>query len=91
MQLIEIINENNLKSQFENTYFEQKFEIQKENDLNITIKGFVDKILTFNDGENTYVVVIDYKTGGMHNDFKKVVYGLDMQLLMYLYLIKNTN
>ena len=91
LQLIEIINENNLKSQFENTYFEQKFEIQKENDLNITIKGFVDKILTFNDGENTYVVVIDYKTGGMHNDFNKVVYGLDMQLLMYLYLIKNTN
>lgn len=91
LELIEILNENLEKTQFENTYFEQYFEIERENDLKITIKGFVDKIMTLNDGENTYVIVIDYKTGGMHNDIKKVVYGLDMQLLMYLYLIKNTD
>lgn len=90
-ELIEILNENNNRSQFKGEYFEQSFRIKKDNDLDITIKGFVDKILTFNDGINTYVIVIDYKTGGMHNDFKKVVHGLDMQLLMYLYLIKNTD
>ena len=90
-ELIEILNENNSRSQFKGEYFEQSFRIKKDNDLDITIKGFVDKILTFNDGINTYVIVIDYKTGGMHNDFKKVVHGLDMQLLMYLYLIKNTD
>lgn len=89
-ELISILNENDEKSKFKNTYFEQSFQIKIDNDLDINIKGFVDKILTFNDGESTYVIVIDYKTGGMHNDFKKVVHGLDMQLLMYLYLIKKS-
>ena len=88
--LIEILNENYERTKFENTYFEQSFKIKVENDIDISLKGFVDKILTLNDGESTYVIVIDYKTGGMHNDFKKVVHGLDMQLLMYLYLIKNS-
>lgn len=90
-ELIEIIDKNNEKSKFKNTYFEQRFTIHKENDLNIKIVGNVDKIMTFREEDSTYVIVVDYKTGKPSCDFKKVVYGLDMQLLMYLYLIKNTS
>lgn len=91
LQLIEIIKENDNKSKFESTYFEQFFSINKENDLEVNVVGFVDKILTFKTDDATYVVVIDYKTGGIYGDIEKVVYGLDMQLLVYLYLIKNTD
>ncbi|MEG0266042.1 MAG: PD-(D/E)XK nuclease family protein [Bacilli bacterium] len=86
MDFIEILDARDKISDFAPTYLEEKFEINIKDDLNIKIKGFVDKILTF---ENN-VVVIDYKTGSSSHNLNNAIYGLDMQLLMYLYLIKNT-
>lgn len=91
LELIEIVDSQLENTNYENTYFEKWFSITKDNDLNIKIVGKIDKIMTFKDNDNTYVVVVDYKTGTLHADFNKVVYGMDMQLLVYLYLIKNTD
>ena len=91
LKLIEIIMEQNSRTNFENTYFEEKFEIDKSNTIEIKILGFIDKVLTFKDNDNTYVIVVDYKTGTIHSNFNNVIYGLNMQLLVYLYLLKNTN
>lgn len=90
-KLITILNEELEKTSYNNTYFEEWFSIDKTNDLEINIVGKIDKILTLKDDVNTYVIVVDYKTGALHNDFNKVIYGLDMQLLYYLYLIKNSS
>lgn len=90
-KLVDNLNEQLDKTKYINTYFEEWFSISKDNDLEFKIVGKIDKILTLKDDKNTYVIVIDYKTGSMHSDFNKVIYGLDMQLLYYLYLIKNTD
>ena len=89
-KLISVINDNLEKTDYDNSYFEHWFSINKENDLEVKIVGKIDRIMTFKDENNTYTIVIDYKTGSLHGDFNKVIYGLDMQLLYYLYLIKNT-
>jgi len=89
-KLIGILNDEMERSSYENSYFEEWFSIDKSDDLEIKIVGKIDKVLTLKDDTNTYVIVVDYKTGALHNDFNNVVYGLDMQLLYYLYLIKNS-
>lgn len=89
-KLISVINDELDKTDYDNSYFEHWFSINKENDLEVKIVGKIDRIMTFKDENSTYTVVIDYKTGSLHGDFNKVIYGLDMQLLFYLYLIKNT-
>lgn len=91
LELINIMNEQLENTSYKATFFEKWFSINKDNDLNIKVVGKIDKIMTFNDNDNTYVLVIDYKTGLLHADFNKAIYGMDMQLLLYLYLIKNTN
>lgn len=91
LQLINIMDKQLERSDYSGTYFEKWFSIIKDNDLNIKVVGKIDKIMTLTDENNTYVIVVDYKTGLLHADFNKVVYGMDMQLLTYLYLIKNTN
>lgn len=90
LKLIAIIKEQLKRSSFHNQWFEEKFSITKNYEIKVTIKGFIDKIMTFEDKDNTYVIVIDYKTGTIHSDFNYVIYGLNMQLLIYLYLIKNS-
>ena len=90
-KLLNILNMQLDKTEYENEYFEEWFSVEKKDDLEFKIVGKIDKILTLKDGINTYVIVIDYKTGSMHGDFNKVIHGLDMQLLYYLYLIKNTS
>lgn len=90
IKLIEKLKEREKISDFKNSYFEQFLTIDKESKLNIKVVGFVDKILLFNDGTYNYVIVIDYKTGTVSTDLTKIKDGFNMQLLMYLYLIKNT-
>lgn len=54
----------------------------------VVFKGFVDKILyDFIDGENI-AVIIDYKTGNPELNINNVPYGMDMQLPVYVYLVK---
>lgn len=90
-KLIAIIKEQLNRSSFKNTYFEEKFTIEQDKSIKVTIKGFIDKIMTLEDNDNTYVIIIDYKTGTIHSDFNYIIYGMNMQLLIYLYLIKNSN
>lgn len=90
-RLISLLNNCLTRTNYDNTYFEEWFSIDKTDDLEVKIVGKIDKIMTLKDEDKTYVIVIDYKTGSLHKDFNKVIYGFDMQLLYYLYLIKNTS
>lgn len=71
--------------------YEKEIIIDINKDLHITFKGFVDKIM-YNefDGE-TIVAIVDYKTGNPNININNIKYGLDMQLPIYMYLIKNSN
>ena len=58
---------------------------------NVTFIGFVDKIMYENKDNHTIAAIIDYKTGNPDLNIDNIIYGLDMQLPVYLFLIKNSN
>ena len=51
--------------------------------------GKVDRVdtMTSNDGEKTYLRVIDYKTGGKDFKLSDIISGVNMQMLLYLICI----
>ena len=53
----------------------------------VSLRGTVDRVDTWRDGEDTYVRVVDYKTGQKLFDPADVQIGLNVQLLLYLFSI----
>ena len=69
---------------------EHKITIDKSTVIPVLFKGFVDKIM-YRESNDTLVSIIDYKTGKADINLYNVVYGLSMQLPIYLYLVKKSN
>ncbi len=74
-----------------NEMHEEKINIELLDNPHVTFKGFVDKIMYGDYDGKTLVSVIDYKTGNIDINIKKILYGLSMQLPVYLYLIKKSD
>lgn len=53
----------------------------------IKLKGSVDRVDMLTIGEDKYVRVVDYKSGGKNFQLSDVFYGLNMQMLIYLFSI----
>ncbi len=53
-----------------------------------TLEGKVDRVDIWKHGEQTYYRVIDYKTGHKTFDYSEVYYGLGLQMLIYLFALK---
>ncbi len=53
----------------------------------LKLKGSVDRVDVMEEGENTFLRVVDYKSGGKKFDLNEVYYGLNMQMLIYLFAI----
>ena len=79
-------------SRFKPEYFELQLQggtpfpplkIPTENGM-VLVGGVIDRVDLFESGRGTYVRVVDYKTG--YKDFKltDVLYGLSLQMLIYL-------
>ena len=49
--------------------------------------GSVDRIDTYTNGDKTYVRVIDYKSGAKTFSFDDLLYGVNMQMLLYLFTL----
>ncbi len=73
-----------------NVFTERKITIDKSSDIKVIFKGFVDKIMYKEYDNKTLVSIIDYKTGNTDIDIYNSIYGIDMQLLIYLYLISKS-
>lgn len=54
-----------------------------------TFNGRIDKMLYKIDGDNVYIAIIDYKTGGDEPSLKNLEDGLNLQLPSYIYLASN--
>ena len=86
--IIETINLQNEDISLNNIITEELVEIKKNyEDMDITFKGYVDKILTNDD--KSIMAIIDYKTGNPNLNLNNTIYGLDLQLPVYLYLGRN--
>lgn len=55
---------------------------------NLALRGVADRVDVWHRGENSYLRVIDYKTGSKTFDMEKVKDGLDMQMLIYLFALR---
>lgn len=87
--IIETIKNQLSYTQLTNSMYEKKIVIDVDKDLQIRFKGFVDKILYNEFYGKTVVAIIDYKTGNPNLNINNTIYGLEMQLPVYIYLIKN--
>lgn len=67
---------------------EEKISLNIEGKMNVTITGIIDKVMYKEENNHTYLVVIDYKTGNPDINLNNTIYGINMQLPMYLYLLK---
>ncbi len=92
LQLIIETIKNQLKyTQFDKFMYEKKIKIKVNEELNITFEGYIDKLMYKEFDDYTVVVIVDYKTGDPKLSLNNIVYGLDMQLPIYVYLVKNSN
>ena len=72
-------------------YFEKKIYIDKSKDIPVTFMGIVDKIMYKSVNGEELISIIDYKTGNPSTSLYNIIYGIDMQLPVYLYLVKYSN
>ncbi|MBQ8219028.1 MAG: PD-(D/E)XK nuclease family protein [Bacilli bacterium] len=73
-------------SLFNQALYEKEIMIDYGN--NVKFVGIIDKVLYYIDNNQTYIALIDYKTGNDNISLKYLKYGLDIQLPIYLYLSK---
>ena len=76
-------------TQFKKTLCEQRLLVSYDNPMILPIKGFIDKMMIYEDNQATYFALIDYKTGNPTLSLKHLQFGLSMQLPVYLYLVNH--
>ncbi len=54
----------------------------------VRVVGTVDRVDAMPAGDKTYLRVVDYKTGNKKFDLREVYYGLDCQMLLYLFTLE---
>lgn len=85
--IINVINEQDSEGELNESLYEENIRIDKSKELNIVFKGFVDKIKYSK--TDKVASIIDYKTGTPVINLNNCYYGLDLQLPIYLYLLKH--
>lgn len=89
VSLVDVILKQMKYTKLSKAMYEKEIVVNVSVDGNVKFKGFVDKILyDYFDGKMVSVI-IDYKTGNPNININRSIYGLDMQLPIYVYLIKN--
>lgn len=82
--IIQIINKQYTYTTFNKALYEEEINIPLSE--NVTFKGIIDKLLYKEEGNQTLVAIIDYKTGNLKLNLNNIIYGLSLQLPVYLYL-----
>ncbi len=65
--------------------------LKLENGIEIILSGVVDRVDIYEKGDKKYVRVVDYKTGATEFSMEALEYGLNMQMLLYLFSITDIN
>lgn len=68
-------------------------ELNKEftyDDIKVNFTGFIDKVMIGHEKDKEVIAVVDYKTGEKSIKLDNLEYGLNIQLPIYLYLLKNS-
>ncbi len=65
----------------------QPLELQTADGVRVRVEGVVDRVDIMERGGRRYVRVVDYKSGGKQFRLDDVLYGLNLQMLLYLFTI----
>ena len=101
--LVSVVNR--LKDEFSQSLFEAKaFELKIDkdgevkpqivnlNDGTLQIRGSIDRVDVYENNGTKYIRVVDYKSGTKHFSLEDVLYGLNLQMFIYLFnLCKDTD
>ncbi len=90
LKLIDILNKQDLMTGYNDAYYEKKIDIDLKKKVSVIFTGSIDKIMYYQNIEDTYFSIIDYKTGSIDTHIEPMKYGLHMQLPVYLYLIHHS-
>lgn len=88
---IEVLRNQEEYTTYSEKLYEKKIDIDIDQYIKTTFTGNIDKIMYKKDGEETFLSIIDYKTGTLHTNIYNMKYGLDMQLPIYLFLVYYSN
>ncbi len=58
--------------------------------MKAVLRGFIDRVDTWNGGGSTYYRVVDYKTGRKDFDYCDVFNGVGLQMLLYMFALKHS-
>ena len=90
--LLKYLKEQENFSSLKTYMFEKELCVYKEYDgINVLFKGFIDKVMSTKYNDKEVIAVVDYKTGDKNIKLDALNYGLNIQLPIYLYLLKKTD
>ena len=90
--LLKYLKEQRKTSSLNDYLFETELNVEKEYDgVKVNFKGFIDKVMTTKYNDKEVIAVVDYKTGDKNVKLDTLEYGLNMQLPIYLYLLKTSD
>ena len=89
--VIEVIKKHQFITGFNQMLYEEKIDLCLKKSPYVHFKGFVDKIMYKEKNGENLVSIIDYKTGDVDIKINNLIFGLSMQLPIYLYLVKNSD
>lgn len=93
---VDVIKEQIVRGDFEPLYTEIEFGqnavipaivLDLDDDHKVSIEGRIDRVDVLRDNDKNYIRIIDYKSGSRELSLEDIIYGLQMQLLVYLDVI----
>ena len=62
----------------------EPYKVELDDEHSVSVTGYIDRVDKFEKNDETYIRVVDYKTG--NKDFKlyEILYGINLQMLIYL-------
>lgn len=89
--VLNYLHEQKIDSSLNNYLFETQINVTKEIDnIPVNFKGIIDKIMYTHALDKEIIAVVDYKTGEKNINLDTLKYGINIQLPIYLYLLKKS-
>lgn len=89
--VLNYLHEQKIDSSLNNYLFETQINVTKEVDnIPVNFKGIIDKIMYTHALDKEIIAVVDYKTGEKNINLDTLKYGINIQLPIYLYLLKKS-
>lgn len=90
--MLEYLNKQKEVCSLDKYLFETNLNVSKVyEDIPVNFIGFIDKVMMGKYNDKDVIAVVDYKTGDKSVNLDNLEYGLNMQLPIYLYLLKKSD